>query len=172
MFFNHHLLLGDMPGMVVADKSSTLAQQRASFLAAAQDGHKPMWLAVGGAWTGVDVSGKDLGIVEQKDSVLTDLVIPRLPFRNNRSMTHRTRMERRPERPWELFDTAMRLKQGLGRLVRRENVPKNRRIFVLDSRLSDPAFDGFLGIIKRILGVYKQVEWTMDDAVEQRQKRA
>lgn len=138
---------------IVASKDHSLAEQRSRFITAAQAGHKPVWIAVGAAWTGLDVNGAEVGIPADRDNILTDLVIPRIPFALNRTMTHYHRASS-TEVPWELLDTAMRFKQGIGRLIRREGLPHNRRIFVLDGRLNDPRFEGYLSMIQRIIGIY------------------
>src|SRR5690606_16483479 len=91
-----------------------------------------------------------------QDNLLTDLVIPKIPFGMNKSMTHKTRMEASGHISWELFDTVMRFRQWMGRLVRREGVSKNRRIFIMDNRLNDPAFKNYLANIRRTFSVYPQ----------------
>lgn len=154
----------DELGKLLEGKIETLTQARVSFSLGAQvrqfmqqrsEGHKSVWIAVGGAWTGLDVNGKDFGVSNPgEDDLLTDLIIPRLPFGLNRSITHKARVESSPSIGWELQDTSMRFKQGIGRLIRREGLPYNRRIFVLDGRLNDPAFKGYLSIIERLMNVY------------------
>lgn len=144
---------------IVASNRHSLTEQMGHFvhqqLAAQSQGSRALWIAVGGAWTGVDINGAHHGIDDPaQDNLLTDLVIPRLPFGLNKSMTHKTRTESVSSVPWELLDAAMRFKQGLGRLVRREGLAHNRRIFVLDGRLADPAFDNYLAHFKRILSAY------------------
>lgn len=69
-------------------------------------------------------------------------------------MTHHHRAATQNKVPWELLDTSMRLKQGLGRLVRREGLPHNRRIFMLDGRVNDRQFDGYFSALNRIMGIY------------------
>lgn len=96
------------------------------------------------------------------DNVMTDLITRKLPFGLNRSMTHRTRIERSTGVPWELLDTSMRSKQGLGSLVRCEGLPKNRRFFVLDGRLNDPIFKNYLGHIRRIMAAYPARTWSRE----------
>lgn len=133
--------------LVVADGTMSVQTQSRRFLQARKDGLKCIWLAVGGAWTGLDIGGHSpwkilFGneIDAALDDVLTDLVIPRIPFRTNQSLAHLWRMRVRPEFPWDYLDAALRFTQGIGRLIRREipsNAPK-RRIHLLDSRLSDP----------------------------------
>lgn len=145
---------------VVAHRDHTMADQLALFAEYALAGRKPIWLAVGGAWTGLDVNGANYGIDDPaKDNLLTDLVIPRIPFAGNKSITHMYRMEILSDAPWELLDTSLRFKQGLGRLIRREGLPKNRRIFVLDGRVNDPGFGGYFSIITRIMAAYPAQVW-------------
>lgn len=140
---------------VVATPNHSLHAQMSRFMALRAGGEKAVWIAVGAAWTGTDINGADLGIRDpSEDNVLTDLVIPRLPFGLNKSMTHRSRMDADPGMPWELLDTAMRFKQGIGRLIRRPGLPKNRRIFVLDGRYSDPQFKDYLSLIGRMINNY------------------
>lgn len=120
----------------------TIDEQRRKYLQMAFDGKKPIWLALGNAWTGINLSGGDpmkelFGeeIPANEDNVLTDLIIPRLPFGVNKSVTHAYRIAHKKTAPWERIDTLLRLRQGVGRLVRRHGVPKNRRIHILDGRL-------------------------------------
>ena len=134
--------------LVAADGSMSMQTQARQFMNARKNGVKCIWLAVGGAWTGLDVGGHTpwkLMFGEEMDAklddVLTDLVIPRIPFRTNQSLAHLWRMRSRPEFPWDYLDATLRFTQGIGRLVRREipaGAPK-RRIHLLDGRLSDPA---------------------------------
>lgn len=69
--------------------------------------------------------------------MLTELVIPRLPFGTNRTITHAMRRDRVGNSSVEIVDTLFKLRQGIGRLVRREGLPKNRRVHILDARLVD-----------------------------------
>jgi Rad3-related DNA helicase len=48
-------------------------------------------------------------------------------------------MARQKSVPWDALDAAFRFLQGLGRLVRRKNLPAHRRIWVLDGRLAEPS---------------------------------
>lgn len=147
--------LADIDGLVVAEQGVSISRQVEGFVNQHSAGKKPLWIAVGGAWTGVDINGKDYGLATPgEDNLLTDLVIPRFPFGTNMSMTHRHRAEQASNVPWDLLDAAMRFKQGLGRLVRREGLPPNRRIFVLDGRMNEPTFDFFMSHLRRIIGIY------------------
>lgn len=145
---------------IVASTEHSLIEQMNHFAKQRLAGEKTIWIAVGSAWTGVDINGANYGIEDpQEDNLLTDLVIPRLPFGLNKSMTHKTRTESLSSVPWELLDAAMRFKQGLGRLIRREGLPANRRIFVLDGRFSDPAFENYLAHFNRVMAPYSIRHW-------------
>lgn len=149
---------------IVASTKHSLVEQMNHFVKRRLTGEKTIWIAVGSAWTGVDINGASYGIEDpQQDNMLTDLIIPRLPFGLNKSMTHKTRTESLSSVPWELLDAAMRFKQGLGRLVRREGLPNNRRIFVLDGRFSDPAFENYLSHFKRVMAPYTLKHWISSD---------
>jgi CRISPR type IV-associated DEAD/DEAH-box helicase Csf4 len=136
------------------------------FLRLSHKAIKPLWLAVGSAWTGVDIGGHDpwtdlFGetMKAADDNVLTDLVIPRLPFGTNQSLSHLLRMRISPSMPWDTLDASLRLKQALGRLVRRADLPKQRRIFILDARLTDPAMTSRLVPFTKTFASYKRDVW-------------
>lgn len=136
----------------------TIDEQRRAYLKLAFDGQKPIWLALGNAWTGINLSGGDAmkslfgkEIPAEEDNVLTDLVIPRLPFGINKSVTHAYRISHKKKTPWERIDTLLRLRQGIGRLVRRHGVPKNRRIHILDARLCDDTLKNMMPSIEKAL---------------------
>jgi Rad3-related DNA helicase len=96
-------------------------------------GRRPVLLATGGAWTGLDL--RDASIPDEQaqlDLLLTDVVIPNIPFGLNRTTTHTSRVSRLFS--FEASATALLLRQGLGRLVRRPGL-LHRRIWLLDSRL-------------------------------------
>jgi CRISPR type IV-associated DEAD/DEAH-box helicase Csf4 len=153
----------DIP-IVAADADFPLAMQKRRFLALAANGVKPLWLAVGSAWTGLDVGGHTYDSIGApnlppgEDNVLTDLVIPRIPFGTNKTITHKVRVERHPWMPWEILDVVFRFRQGLGRLVRRGGLPRNRRIFMLDGRVHDPSFASITTRITKMLEPLGKVE--------------
>jgi ATP-dependent DNA helicase DinG len=69
----------------------------------------------------------------ERDFLLTDIIIPRLPFGTEHSTIH----ERRKEQwgfIYEVYRAAFQFRQGLGRLIRREGVT-NRRLWLLDARM-------------------------------------
>lgn len=141
------VLSGPPDEILVADSDIPLQAQVEAFLDRRQAGRRATWLAVGGAWTGLDVGGHcDLWkdrfgspLAAADDNVLTDLCIPRIPYGTNQSLSFRWRVENRPSFPWHTLDAYFTFKQGLGRLIRRGGLPGNRRIWVLDGRLADGA---------------------------------
>lgn len=149
-----HQLIERMDALVQANANTTLAQQRNLFIELSRAGKRPVWLALGGAWTGLDINGDHYGIKAEADNLLTDLIIPRIPFGINRSVTHQHRMGVMNGVPWDLLDATMRFKQGVGRLVRREGLQKNRRIFVLDGRLNDHRFASYLLPVRQVIDLY------------------
>ena len=148
--------------LIVAVPEFSLRMQSAAFLQASHDGKRPLWIAVGSAWTGVDIGGHDpwrdrfgVEVSPDQDNVLTDLVIPRLPYGTNQSLTHLRRIRFEPHVPWDLLDAALRFKQALGRLVRRAGLPLNRRIHVLDARLNKPENRHRVAVFLNALSRYK-----------------
>lgn len=126
-----------------ASASVCMLQYRALHAA----GIKPVWLGLGAAWTGIDLT--DHGVSAGDDTLLTDLIITRLPLGVNRTLTH----ERRVAISgfgivWQ--EAVWHFRQGLGRLVRREGVG-SRHLWVLDSRLDSkrPWLKGFKTVLAR-----------------------
>lgn len=103
-------------------------------------GYRPLWIGVGSAWTGVDLAQKD--VAAEHDFLLTDLFIPRLPWRINRSMTHQRRARQKAVSA-ELIEAIRTFTQGVGRLVRRDGVT-HRRIVVSDPRINEGRSVGFV----------------------------
>lgn len=135
-----HRLLGERPAVHTALRGRRIADLEAPFYRSALAGDRPVLIATGAAWTGLDLGGHRLQVIDEtplpaeSDQVLTDLVIMRLPFGMNSTITHHFRKQ--------VFGllvessaTARLLKQGVGRLVRRQGLPTNRRIHILDRRI-------------------------------------
>jgi hypothetical protein len=148
---------------VTAVSRVSVRSQSQEFLTHSHQGRKPLWLGVGSAWTGVDIGGHDpwkalfgTPLKPEHDNVLTDLVIPRLPYGTNQSLSHLWRIRNNPNVPWDLLDASLRFKQALGRLVRRDGLAANRRIFVLDARMGDPDFKPRLVPFTKSLTNYRQ----------------
>lgn len=123
--------LPDLAERIVAQqRRSGVRAAQAQFEAKARAGLRPIWLATGPAWTGLDVSDKSLPA--EQDFMLTDLVITNIPFNTNRSTTHQARLE------WmklaERDRAALEFKQGIGRLMRRQGL-QGRRLHILDPRV-------------------------------------
>jgi CRISPR type IV-associated DEAD/DEAH-box helicase Csf4 len=150
---------GEAGGEKLLVRTITIEEQKRQFLRFSFEGKKAIWLALGNAWTGINLSGGDpmidlygQEIPSQEDNVLTDLVIPRLPFGINKSVTHTHRIAYRKKVPWERIDTLLRLRQGVGRLVRRHGVPQNRRIHILDARLCEGSLSDMMMPVGRAVG--------------------
>jgi len=106
----------------------------------------PVWVATGGAWTGLDLVDKDLAA--QDDLLLTDLVMPALPFGLNHTHTHTAKVARNFGA--EVAHASRLFRQGIGRLVRREGLVR-RRLWILDGRLvvRQRLTAGFAAVIRR-----------------------
>lgn len=120
------------------------------FIALSREGLRPICIATGAAWTGLDLSDRD--VKPQEDFLLTDIVIPAAPFGLERSTTHAER-RRRMGFVAEIMGVQQRLRQGFGRLVRREGV-RARRIWLLDGRLVNPALATRFADIRRATKPY------------------
>ncbi|MBL8511686.1 MAG: hypothetical protein JNM52_08575 [Betaproteobacteria bacterium] len=116
-----------------------LLSAKTLFIEHSMAGKKPIWIGVGGAWTGIDLMDNRYSDDEsQQDKLLTDLVVPALPFGMDRTMTHRQRVTNSGFKV-EKQSALMLFRQGVGRLVRRKGV-QNRRLWILDGRLEHPAY--------------------------------
>jgi CRISPR type IV-associated DEAD/DEAH-box helicase Csf4 len=142
--------------LMVSRPDKRLAQLAEEFLDASAAGKRPVWIATGGAWTGLDLSGVRRGFEAKNDNILTDLVITNIPFRTNRSLSHASRVMRGGN--FEFFDTYLKFKQGLGRLVRNPSpdLPANRKLWILDGRLYSLKWRGRLAAFDALLRPYRQ----------------
>lgn len=129
--------------------ASTCASQ---FRSLHGSGKRPVWIGLGAAWTGINLSDDDQPA--ENDWMLSDLVITRLPIGINRSLTHERRVA---VAGFSIVaqEAAWQLRQGLGRLVRREGVPR-RKLWVLDARVDDKT--PWVTPFRRILSRYKNFE--------------
>ncbi len=125
--------------------SSSARTLAGEFIQLSRQKLRPVWLATGSAWTGLDLSDHDVHDPAQ-DFTLTDLVITRVPFGTNKTAVHLARSKRLGF-DVECMEAALRLKQGLGRLIRREGLTK-RRIWMLDGRSHSPRS----GYFRRVFG--------------------
>lgn len=112
-----------------------IAVGQKAFSDAVHRGIRPVWLALGPAWTGLDLR-EDGNISAADDVLLTDLVITRIPLGLNRSNTQLSRIDRIGFRP-VAQEAMLSFKQGVGRLIRREGLA-HRRLWILDGRFQQP----------------------------------
>ena len=133
------LVLGER--MLCHERGLSVASQKNAFIAARSQGIRPVWLASGSAWTGLDIT--DEGRAAKADLLLTDLMILRVPIGLNRTSTQFTR-RRALGYNAVLFEAAFVLRQGLGRLMRRQGLTA-RRIWLLDGRIdAEQGYRSFL----------------------------
>lgn len=128
-----------------------LGQMRKAFLEGSKD-HRMLMLAVGGAWTGFDLHADDL------PDALTDLVIMNAPFGLSSRNVASMRRQQQPNGVFEITAKALLLvRQVVGRLVRSDKTPHNRRIHWLDARMHDQNKGGMMFGIRRFLARYKTI---------------
>jgi ATP-dependent DNA helicase DinG len=118
--------------LIIQMRGDSVKPLTALLKAKARDGERPVWLATGPAWTGLNLRD-DLAKNASDDRILTDLVITRSPMGRNRTAAHMARVSRLGFEQ-ELLDAAFTLRQGLGRLIRREGL-RERRVWFLDGRI-------------------------------------
>lgn len=144
--------------LVCATRDVNTTMQRERFIRLYEQGCRPVWLTVGGAWRGLDLVDNRYGRDDaHKDLLLTDLIIPRLPIGMNQTLSHARRKEYSD--PWltECNETMMYIKQGIGRLVRREGIIGCRRLYLLDSRaISGGSYAMLRGGIDMITAGYRK----------------
>lgn len=131
-------LLEGLEDRVVAQRPGVpFANTRQRFLDLVAAGNRPVWLATGQAWTGLDLGDN-----------LSDLIVTRLPFPGRGSRVSAGRGASK-------YDTAFTFRQGNGRLVRGEGAGE-KRLWVADGRiwLKSGRKAVFYEIFREILGVY------------------
>lgn len=103
---------------------------KSAYITSYYAGNKPVWVDTGSLWTGTDINETD--IPADKDYVVQNIVIPKLPFAAaNRGSKNYSTSDVIEQRNTCLF----RLKQGIGRLVRRKG-RSDMRIFLFDPRIT------------------------------------
>lgn len=139
--------------VIAAEEGARIAQLQSRFIERYRDGVKPVLVGVGAAWTGLDLSDKTVSA--EKDFLLTDLIIGCLPVGLNRTATMMARIDRTGTNAIEK-EALMMLRQGLGRLIRREGVT-DRHIWFLDGRLWTDwkGMEGLTSAGRKILQDYK-----------------
>lgn len=147
----------DVRRIVKQSRDRKFAVSEAQFRKVHAEGLKPVLLALGAGWTGVDL--KDHDVPAQHDFLLTDLVIARLPIGLNSSNSMKTRIERTGMYPI-VQEALLMLKQGIGRLIRRHDVSA-RRLWMLDGRpFCDEGWSGMdamMGAVRRQMREYAKV---------------
>jgi ATP-dependent DNA helicase DinG len=137
--------------IVTQDQETGVRGARERFMAISARGERPLWIGTGGAWASLDLSDK--GKSPGRDTLLTDLIIPRIPFGLNRGSTYEVRRAKLGHGA-DVLDAYFLLRQGFGRLIRRKGL-KDRRIWFLDTRVYEkPAYVVF----RKLLEMYPQHE--------------
>lgn len=154
--------LGDRLIVQVRDRRfEALARE---FRAKHAKGMRPVLLGLGSAWTGVDLVDAD--VPPEEDTLLTDLVVARLPINLNQSATMRSRVDHQGLYPM-INECLLTLKQGLGRLIRRAGV-QDRHIWLLDGRVHPShSWNGMVRLtsgVRRMLRDYAKREEVEFDA--------
>lgn len=110
-----------------ASVSGCAARYRAMYLT----GARPVWIATGAAWNEPLLS--DVRADSTENNMVSDLVIPRLPLRLNRSLSHQRRVAMMGD-TINLQEANLHFRQGVIRLIWNVGAgPKN--LWVLDCRL-------------------------------------
>lgn len=135
------------PAVIQQSSARSAMQCKSDFEALHRQRVRPLWLGVGNAWTGIDLTDKTAH--PQDDVALTDVVIARLPFGVTRSLTHQYRRERFAQA--EFLEALKTLRQGAGRLIRRPGV-LHRRLWVLDGRILQPSYKVMLNALSKTYG--------------------
>ncbi len=140
------------PRVIIQTRVMSAAACAVQFRALAHAGLKPVWVGLGSAWTGIDLTNHQ--VPAEADNTLTDLVIARLPVGANQTITHERRVAIAGF-SIAVQEACWQLRQGIGRLVRREGM-QGRNLWVLDSRATKgPAW---AKPFSRILSAYKKAK--------------
>ena len=133
-------MLEGLEDRVVAQRPGVpFANTRQRFMELVAAGKRPIWLATGQAWTGLDLG-----------DALSDEIVTRLPFPGRGSRVSAGRGASK-------YDTAFTFRQGNGRLVRGEGA-SDKRLWVADGRiwLKSGSKAAFYSIFRDILAVYSK----------------
>ncbi len=118
--------------LVLQSKEERFEQTVARYKRYYVEGRRPVFIALGRAWTGLDITDTRKGINAKEDHMISDLVITKIPFNLNQSSTHHQRVLK--NFMVEAFESVLLFMQGLGRLVRKRGVPE-KNIWILDPRI-------------------------------------
>lgn len=139
--------------LVVQSRQQRVSTCAAQFKEMARAGLRPIWLATGSAWTGLDLADDQVPEHQAaQDLLLTDLVMPNIPYGLDKTTTHFARVNRMGF-GIESMATQRRFRQGIGRLVRRQGL-LHRRIWLIDGRLQLPAAATYTADLRRVLTPY------------------
>ena len=134
-------------------RASRMMKHIPAFKEMARAGLRPIWLATGSAWLGLDLADEQVSDAEaHRDMILTDLVMPNVPFGLNRTTMHVSKVARLGFGT-EINATQRMFRQGLGRGVRRAGL-EDRRFWILDGRLLHPATAGYTSPMRKVLTGY------------------
>ena len=143
--------------LLVQSRITKVSACASEFKRRARAGNRPIWFATGPAWTGLDLADELLADDQaDQDNIVTDLVIPNIPFGVQRSNSHVARV-RFVGLGAELIVAQRLFRQGLGRLMRRMGL-LNRRIWMLDGRLYHPPAYTYTADFRRVLMGYIKKE--------------
>ncbi|MGR5448680.1 helicase C-terminal domain-containing protein [Vibrio sp. PNB22_3_1] len=117
---------------VITDQSGVKLNNAREFLTSYRNGDRPIYLATGAAWTGLDMTDSD--VPANEDYLIQLLVITKVPY----SYMPAERTDFNTYTFTQRSSAALtKLKQGLGRLVRREG-RQDMRILFLDAKYRSP----------------------------------
>jgi CRISPR type IV-associated DEAD/DEAH-box helicase Csf4 len=85
--------------LIVQTRDNSVKALTAVFKVKARDGERPVWIATGPAWTGLNLRD-ELAENAADDRILTDLVITRSPMGRNRTAAHMSRVSTPSARPF------------------------------------------------------------------------
>ncbi len=115
--------------IILQQRGRKLAVSENEFRQLHREGVRPIWIALGSAWTGLDIRDKE----SKNDTLLTDLVIACCPIGMNRTNTMNARIDKYKTHPI-IKEALMMLKQGFGRLMR-DDKQTGRHLWFLDGRI-------------------------------------
>lgn len=121
-------MLEDLGDRVMTTDTRGVQAAARRFVEAARDGRRPVWLATGPAWTGLDIPTDAL------DTVL----IARLPYGMVNPIMHEHMLATvKSAATFRDYETDMlrMLRQGIGRLVRSRDLDEDRMLWLADGRL-------------------------------------
>lgn len=138
--------------------SGPIQVTKEAFIQAYHANQKPIWIATGAAWTGLDL--RDSNCDPEADKLLSDLVIARIPFGLAKHSTHLFRKHTAKKGfgfTFEQNEAVLRMKQGIGRLIRQDNTQKN--LWILEGRaFGDQATHASRLVVQSVLAPYSNTK--------------